>query len=68
MAVLAACGVLEEGHVDVGRVDVDVADDGAANEDGGDGEKVRVFVAVEDLDLLELAVEVLVDAVERAAD
>ena len=68
LAILSPAGVLQEGHVDVGRVDVDVAHDGAADEDGGDSLEVRVALGVENLDLLQLAVEVLVDAVQHALD
>mmetsp|Transcript_5733 Transcript_5733/g.13879 ORF Transcript_5733/g.13879 Transcript_5733/m.13879 type:complete len:201 (-) Transcript_5733:13-615(-) len=68
LAELPAGGVLQELHVDVFRLDVDEADDGATDEAGGDGDEVRVAGGVDDRDVVELDVEELVDGVERAAE
>lgn len=65
---LPAGGVLEEGDVDGGGGQVDVADDAAADEDVLDGAEVRVLDLLLDRDVVELDVEVLVDRLEGARD
>lgn len=47
---------------------MDVTNDGAANKDGGDREQVWVFVGVENVDLIELAIEILIDTMQYAFD
>jgi len=47
---------------------VDISDHGAADEDVLDGAQMGIFQLLDDLYLVELDVEVLVDALERAAD
>lgn len=47
---------------------MDVADHGSADEYVLDGAQVRVLELLDDLDVVELDVEELVDALEHAAD
>lgn len=59
-------GILEQRDVDGAGGQVDVADDGATDEDVLDGAEVGVLKLLVDRDVVELDVEVLVDRLERA--
>lgn len=65
-ALTSPRGILEQGDVDGAGGQVDVADDGAADEDVLDGAEVGVAQLLVDRDVVELDVEVLVHRLERA--
>lgn len=67
-AVFSARGILQKVGVDVGRLDMDVADDGAADEHVGDAEEMWMIGRIDHLHLVQLDIEVLIDAMEYAFD
>lgn len=65
---LPATGVLQQRAIDLVRREVDVSDDGAADEDVLDGAQVRVLQLVQNHHVVEFDVQILVDGLEGAAD